>query len=293
MGEIRDIPTGDDKMKVHLAGRQEGKVGGGWTFLDNLAKGGIDVSDYAEADAVFISGASMVRTGLVDTAKKDGKKIILRVDNALKSSRNKCLENGMGKMEYIAKHSDLVIYQCRWAKDYLHDFLGKPNSAIIYNGIDMHIYSPTGDKYDFGGNSYLYSCASKGETKRWHWAWWRYQQIQKENPKARLLVTGNLSTPVLENGLDFFQGERYTFFGMVRDKQELAKIYRSAKYFFAVYENDCYSNTYLEALASGCELIDISMTGGTPELLENWGKGREYNSTERMVADYKKALEGL
>jgi glycosyltransferase involved in cell wall biosynthesis len=60
----------------------------------------------------------------------------------------------------------------------------------------------------------------------------------------------------------------------------MADIYRASDYMFAVYENDCYSNTYLEALACGVELIEVNMTGGTPELLENWKKvGRGMAST--------------
>jgi glycosyltransferase involved in cell wall biosynthesis len=281
-------------MKVFLAGEVADKQGGGWSFLSYLKKGlGAQVSSYEDADIFFISGASMVRSGAVDQAKRDGKKIVLRTDNALRPSRNKGYENGMGKLKYYAGLADLVIYQCEWARDYLKGFLGNPRSAIIYNGVDLDIFTPHRSTRNLTSPTYLYSSASKGETKRWEWAWWCYQQIQKDDPDAQLIVTGNLSTPVLENGLDFFQGERYRYFGMIRDPRLMADIYRAANYLFAVYENDCYSNTYLEALACGMELIEINMTGGTPELLDNWDKGREWNGVSRMAGDYLQALKEL
>lgn len=281
-------------MKIHIAGEVEGKIGGGWSFIEyfkNSIGGNIPIE---EADVVLIPGASQVRSGVIDTARQRGQKIVLRVDNSLKPSRNKGMDNSMGKMHYYASVADLVIYQCQWAKDYLDDFLGNPNSEIIYNGVDLDIFKPEGSKLKFGAsNTYLYSCASKGESKMWEWAWWRYQQYHRENSDNHLLVTGRLPTEPMQHGLDFFNGENYTYLGMVPTKSMMAEIYRGSDYLMAVYQNDCYSNTYLEALACGLELIDINMTGGTPELLDNWKKGRDFNGLSRMAEDYTRVLEKL
>lgn len=279
-------------MKIFLAAYQPDRVGGGWSFSRNLAKSlGDDVVSYDEADIFFVSGASMIKPEEAEQAKRDGKKVVLRVDNALKHSRNQ--GKGMERMRRVAAVADLVVYQCQWAKDYLDDFLGHPNSRIIYNGVDLDIFYP-GDRSKLNGSRYLYSCSSKNETKRWEWVWWRYQQIQKENPGATLFITGSISTPVLENGFDFFQGERYRYLGVIDNPQNMADIYRASDYLFAVYSNDCYSNTCLEALACGVELIEVDMTGGTPELIRNWEMlGREWNGLDRMATDYISALEGL
>lgn len=279
-------------MKILTANESTQKQGGGWSWLANFRKGMGDLitDDYNEADIYFVPSASMIKPELAEQAKADGKKVVLRTDNALKHSRNG--GKGMARMARIAEIADLVVYQCQWAKDYLHDYLGKPNAVIIYNGIDTNIFRPEGSHVVMGNDKpvYLYSSAAKGETKRWEWAWWRYQQYQKENKNAKLLIAGNISTPVMENNFDFFQGERYTFLGMITNPQDMAEVYRGCDYLFAVYENDCYSNTYLEALACGVELIDTHMSGGTPELLKNWQRGAEYNSIERMSLDYKLAL---
>lgn len=248
---------------------------------------------YAAAGIFFIPSASMIKPELAEQAKKDGKKIILRTDNALKHSRNN--GNGMARMKRMAELADLVVYQCNWAKNYLDDFLGRPNSTIIYNGIDLDTFKPEGAKTDFGKSPvYLFASAAKNETKRWEWAWWCYQKIQKENPDALLLIAGNISTPVKEHNFDFFQDETYLFAGMVQTAESMANLYRSSDYFFACAENDCYSNAILESLACGVTPIEISETGGTPELLNNWyNKGRDFNGVERMCAEYTQALGTL
>lgn len=282
-------------MKIYAANESKMSVGGGWSWLANFKKGMGDLitENYDEADIYFVPSASMIKPELAEQAKADGKKVVLRTDNALKHSRNG--GKGMARMSRIAEIADLVVYQCVWAKDYLHDYLGKPHARVVYNGVDTDIFRPEGSHIVMGNDEpvYLYSSAAKGETKRWEWAWWRYQQYQKENKNAKLLIAGNISTPVMENNFDFFQGESYTFLGMITNPHDMAEVYRGCDYLFAVYENDCYSNTYLEALACGVELIDIHMSGGTPELLKNWKRGVEYNSIDRMCNDYKKALVGL
>jgi glycosyltransferase involved in cell wall biosynthesis len=175
-------------MKVYLAAYQPERAGGGWSFQRNLAKSlGDDVTTYDQADVYFVAGASMLKPEEAEQAKRDGKKVVLRVDNALKHSRNQ--GKGMDRLQRMAAVSDMVIYQCQWAKDYLGDFLGNPTSRIIYNGVDMDIFTP-GDRARLNGSRYLYSCSSKGETKRWEWVWWRYQQIQKEQPEAALFNRG-------------------------------------------------------------------------------------------------------
>lgn len=275
---------------IFVANSSLQKQGGGWSFISYFIKGMGDqiTYDYDKADVYFIPSASMIKPELAEKAWDDGKKIILRVDNALKHSRNQ--GKGMARMKRMAEIADAVVYQCEWSKEFLHDFLGQPRSTVIYNGVDTSIFNTTGRPTD-AGPTYLYSCAAKGETKRWEWVWWHYQQVQKQNPNARLNITGSVSTPVMENGFDFFQGENFRWWGMIQRPETMADYYRNNKYLYAVYENDCYSNTYLEALACGMELIEVNMTGGTPELLENWEKGIEFNSKERMVNDYRILME--
>lgn len=280
--------------KIFIANNSHQKQGGGWSWINYFSRGmgGAITDNQDEADIYLIPSASMVKPELAEQAKADGKKIVLRVDNALKHSRNE--GKGMARMLRIARVADLVIYQCQWAKDFLDDYLERPNSVIIYNGVDLDVFKSEGSRITFPNNPiYLYASAAKGETKRWEWAWWDYQKRQKQDPKALLLIAGKISTPVMEHDFDFFQGENYNYLGMMTSPEEMAIVYRSAEYFYAVAENDCYSNSILEAAMCGLELIEVSRTGGTPELLENIARGRAFNGTERMVKDYKVALEKL
>jgi len=182
-----------------------------------------------------------------------------------------------------------VIYQSKWALDYLSPFL-KADGRVIYNGVDREIFKPDGLQYDFEGKpTYLYSRFGRSEGKGWENAWYRYQRIQREEPKAGLVIVGKFSDQLREYNFDFFQGERFEYQGVVEDPFEMAKIYRGCDYLMAVYENDCYSNTYLEALACGCKLVDPRMSGGTPELIENRKDG--VKDCSEMVREYLEVLK--
>jgi len=281
-------------MKVFLPNESKMQVGGGWSFLNSLKKGMGDLitDDYEQSDTLFVSGASMVKPEVIEDAKRSGRRIILRCDNILRHSRNG--GKGMERMRRMAAVSDLVVYQCEWAKSILDDFLGHPNSTIIYNGVDLNVFKPDGPKIKFGESPvYLYASASKGENKGWNTAWYDYQQVQKDYPSALLLIVGNVSTDVKDNKFDFFQGEHFKYLGMINNPGDMAIAYRSADRFYAVAQFDCYSNAVLEALACGLELVSISHTGGMPELLKNWSKGREFNSLERMTAQYEESIMAL
>lgn len=270
------------------------QIGGGWSFLNSLKKGMGDLitDDYEKSDIVFVSGASMVKPEVVEDAKRSGCRIILRCDNFLRHSRNG--GKGMDRMQRMAAVADLVVYQCKWAKSILDDFLGHPNSTIIYNGVDLDIFKPEGDRLDFNrGPVYLYAASSKGENKGWDTCYYEYVEIQKRELGALLLIVGKIPTEVMNNNFDFFQGENYRYLGMVDSPERMATIYRSANAIIAPYIYDCYSNTILEAMMCGLRLVAGSPTGGTPELLENLKKGREFNGLERMTMSYKESIMAL
>ena len=75
-------------MKIHVANYQPNKIGGGWTFT-NYFVSWFGNTSYDEADVYFIPSASTVERDAVRKAKEDGKKIVLRVDNAIRNSRNR------------------------------------------------------------------------------------------------------------------------------------------------------------------------------------------------------------
>lgn len=262
-------------MSLHIFNYEPNRVGGGWTAARHLANGLGHIS-YEEADTVLITGPTMATHDQVEQAKRDGKKIVLRVDNAVRDSRNR--GTGMTRMLAFTEAADLVIYQSEWAKEFLYPFI-KKDGAVILNGVDTKRFTKGNPPDD----SYLYVRSSRDEGKQWIMAWYWFV-----NNPGTLEIVGKFSSENLDYSFDFFNGERYRFMGEQRD---MADVYRRNKYFLYTYLNDACSNTLLEARASGCEIVDVygmAKTGGAPEIM-----ACEDISVERMVREYKEAISVL
>lgn len=261
-------------MKIALPNDSQQGRGGGWSFRRNFIKGlgphvlHEFVENWREADLCLVTSSTMIRKETWVEMRNAKKKIVLRVDNAPRNSRNR--NTGSSYLKKFATEADGVIYQSEWSLNYLRPWLNPSKYTICYNGVDTDIFKPQGSRRDFGGKpTYLYSRFNRDETKRWETVWYRYQKIQRDNPEARLVIVGKFSPENLEYDFDFFQGERWDFLSVVDDDKEMAEIYRSCEFLFAPYYMDCYSNTYLEALACDCRLFEPDMSGGTPELISN------------------------
>ncbi len=286
-------------MKIALLNDSKQGLGGAWSFMSNISKGlkalGHEVVDNAfNADIALISGATMVSRDTVRNLKDRGVKLVTRIDNVPRNSNNR--NTGTSRLKDYATWADEVVYQCEWAKDYLSYFLEK-EGVIVYNSVDEEIFKPEGPSlgYNADGSSpiYLYSRFSRDETKRYEEAWYEYQLIHKKNPNAKLVLIGKFSPEHQKYNFDFFRGEKYEIPRIIDNPEEMARVYRGCDYLMAPYFNDCYSNTYLEALMCGVELYGVNMSGGTSELIENFNKGREFNSLKRMTEDYVRVFERL
>jgi len=276
-------------LKISIINQSKQGIGGGWSFIDNFIKGvdgKAEIVEWQNADIVLIPSASMVDRSLFGQIKKHGGKIILRVDNALRNSRNR--NSGMSRMKDFAKQADIVVYQSEWAREYLGEFLER-DGVVIYNGIDLDVFKKNGPYKDFGGQpTYLYSRYSRDELKRWETAWYQFQEIYRRNKKAKLVIVGRFSDDIRSGNFDFFNGENYEYLGIIHNKEEMARIYRGCDYLMATYYMDCYSNTYQEAIACGCKLYKPDMSGGTPELIKNGPI-----SCQEMVDNYLEVFNEL
>lgn len=272
-------------MKIHLLNYEPNRLGGGWTQARYLADG-LGNCSYDEADTVLITGPTMASHDEVTKAKEDGKKIVLRVDNAVRNSRNR--GTGMSRMAEFSKAADLIVYQSKWARDFLEpylteyiDILTKPY-AVILNGVDTARFSNNAN-IKRSESSYLYVRSSRDEGKQWIMAWYWFV-----NKVGTLDIVGKFSPENLEYNFDFYNGERYRFLG---EQSNMPDIYRRNRYFLYTYLNDACSNTLLEARASGCEIIDVYgmlKTGGAPEIMAC----RDI-SIERMIDEYKIAIGSI
>lgn len=258
-------------MKIILPNDSRQSIGGGWTFRRNLEKGlkkkGMVIVDtIEECDIALIAGATMITRDTAIKIKELGKKMILRIDNIPRNSRNR--NTGTSRLRDFSILSDVIVYQSEWSMEYLMPFIGRVGK-IIYNGVDTEIFYKKGWKRRYKGNPvYLYSRYSRDETKRWEEAWYEYQMIQRRNPKAFLVIVGNFSQEQKEYNFDFFMNEKYKYEGIIIEPQEMANIYRGCDYLLATYYNDCYSNTYCEAIACGVQLYKPNLSGGTREVME-------------------------
>lgn len=291
-------------MKIHFLNDSKQSLGGGWSFMRNLRKGLETYTDLQivnsieEADICFVSGPTMVTRQTIDRVQELGKKLVTRLDNVPRNSRNR--NTGTSRLKEFAERADAVVWQCQWAKDYLSDFIHPKKEQIIHNGVDQSIFKPEGDKYDFllnpngPGPVFLYSRYNRDETKNWEMAWYEFQKYHQLRKDGTLVLVGNFSPEQLEYNFDFFRGEVVKYIPPVSDPNEMAKIMRGCNYFLATYINDCFSNTYIEAISCGVQLTCVEMSGGTPEILElREMYGSNYFGLERMTKEYYTLFNNL
>lgn len=276
-------------MKIHLAKYEPGRIGGGWSFQDNFYNGLREyMSDYDEADIYFITSPSMVQRDEVQKAKADGKKIVLRIDNAVRNSRNR--NTGMTRMYDFAHWADLIVYQSTWAKEYLGKFLNK-DGAVILNGVELDLF--TGREKN---SNILYSRFNRDETKNWEVAryWWSEQYAKTRI--GRLVIVGQFSDELKSGNFDFYADEPFDYLGVL-DKRNMAKLYSVTGKFLYTYYNDACSNSLIEALVAGCEIVGdeyYRTTGGAAQIMDTFaGFGRDYFSIQRMCDQYKSRMEQL
>ena len=281
-------------MRVALLNDSKQGLGGAWSFLRNLTKGleslGHQVVDNPlEAQIAVLSGVTMVNRDTVRAVKEGGVKLVVRVDNLPRNSRNR--NTGTSRLKDFTEWADEVVWQCAWAREYLGDFV-KREGVIIYNGVDIDVFNPEGVSKDYradgSGPIYLYSRYSRDENKRYEEAWYEYQLIHQKNPNAKLVLAGRFSPEHAKYNFDFFRGEKVESPIVAQTPEEMAMVYRGCDYLMAPYFCDAYSNTYLEAIACGLELYKPSMTGGTPELIRNG-----VITIQEMAKEYEKLFEKL
>jgi hypothetical protein len=273
-----------------------GDIGGGWSFTDNFIKGLRDEVDFAskieDCDIYFIPGPTLAEKEEVEKAKVLGKKIVVRVDNIPRNSRNR--NTGVSRLLKYCQMADKVVYQSQWAKDWIMPFT-KIDGDIIINGVDLNTFKPEGERVRKDGKpQYLYVRSSRDETKNWEGAWYTFQNLFFKNPDAYLWIVGKFSEENLEYNFDLFGGaeKRYRFWGLV-DKNELAVIYRSADLLFLPFRCDACSNTLIEALVSNCQVI-FEESGANREIYELFNKlGREYFGLTRMCGQYLEIFQKL
>lgn len=284
-------------MRINVAKYDPNGLGGGWSFARNFSKVMADnLTSYEEADIYFIASASMVSREEVEKAKQDGKKVVLRIDNIIRNSRNR--NTGMTRMKDFAEWADLVIYQSKFAQRLLDNYLKPKNATIILNSVDQDIFNINGrSEPEFVSNKerYLYSKYSSDETKNFEMARLTFQQIPGEGKS--LTLVGRYDSNLEQYNFDFYMGEKVNYVGLIDDPRNMAKIYKAHDYLLYSYFNDACSNTLIEAMSCGMfaqSCYGMDLTGGAPEIINKFQiEGRDYFSLPRMGGQYYEAMAKL
>lgn len=271
-------------IKVYIPNNSEMDIGGGWTFIRNIKKGLQNQVEFVDnplmCDILFINSASMTDWDDVEEAYKNGKRIVFRVDNVPKKSRNK-RGRIYDKLRRFGQIADIVVYQSEWAKMYAGYMVGTDHSMVIYNGVDTSVFNMD-DREVFTGNRYLFIHYNRDENKRFPEAAYHFHLIHRENKEASLTIVGKFSPDLVDADFDFFAGENYKYITPLHDPKDMARIYKSHDFLLFPAFADAAPNTVLEARACGCDVLLVNDTGGTKELMD---KNLDI-SLERMCREY-------
>lgn len=256
-------------MNVYVPNATTMTVGGGWSFLRNLKTalaGRVNfVATWQEADVVFIFSVTTTLTGEIHEAHRAGKKIVLRVDNIPRRSRNRRM-SPVERMVEFAQMAKVVVYQSEWAKKYASFFCG--DGIIIKNGVDFGIFNATGRQSD--GHTYLYLNYNDNPNKRFDEALYWFDIAWRGDREARLLVGGNAPSVYLENpqykwDVPSGAAETIRYVGVQKTPEEVAALMRQCDFLLFPSFAEAYPNTLLEARACGVEPLYVNPVGGALE----------------------------
>lgn len=273
-------------MKIYCPNIKEGGIGGGWTFLRNFRNGLRArvqfVNKWEDCDVFFITSVTLTNPTELYDAHKAGKKIVLRVDNVPRKSRNR-RSSPHERLKEFAGLSDVVVYQSQWAKDYCYPLCG--DGPIIYNGVDTHLFTP---KMNLRPDHprWLFAYHGKNEHKGFATAHYLFQQQHRKDPSSEFYFIYDFGKELeeLKNAkFDFWQGEKWVHLEKAESPEDMVEIMQSCTHFVYPSICDASPNVVLEARACGLEVVGAAPRdmSGTQELLD-----LEDISVERMCDEY-------
>ena len=177
------------------------------------------------------------------------------------------------------EQADYIIYQSRFCQIGAEKFLSPPRvpCEVLYNPVDTKLFTPTAFSLK-PKNLTLLLGGNQNQQYRLELALQVLKVVLRENPDARLIVTGSLWKPaeealrwirkfLQENNLT----EKVTFTSKYSQKQAPA-IFSQAHILLHTQYHDASPTLILEALASGMPVAYID-SGGVPELVAEAGRG--------------------
>lgn len=280
-------------IKIYNPNASKQTIGGGWTFRRNIEKALVDRVSFhcsvSDCDIFLISAVTLVDEGEVKLAKDMGKKIVLRVDNMPRKSRNRMTPHE--RMKEYASMADAVVYQSDWARMWIGGYLGM-QGHVIYNGVDTDVFKSI-QKPERSYKEYLIVHFNRDENKRIPEALDWYTQEWLKNGSSKLKIIGQFSPEIIASNFDFWHGESFEYCGVIPEQEELARRMAQADILLYPSYSDACPNTVLEALSCG---LDVWHNGyaGTNDVMRMFVEhGRKWLSLSRMGNEYMKLFESL
>jgi glycosyltransferase involved in cell wall biosynthesis len=225
------------------------------------------VDNWKDADIVFCFSITTLDKSEVYEAKKAGKKLVLRVDNIPRKSRNtRC--SPVERLSEFGAMADLVVYQSIWCKQYAGYFIKNNNEVIINNGVDTEIFNTKDRNSD--GKTFLYINYNDNPNKRFDEALYWFDMEWRKNNEYHLVIAGNIPSIYIEHpefNWDIPTKGRVEYVGILNTQLEVAKLMKKCDFLLYPAFADAYPNTLLEAIACGLEPISVCSEGGANEVV--------------------------
>lgn len=258
-------------MNIYLADQSKQQIGGGFRFVETFIKytqklEDVYFTEMAQADILFIPSASMIQKDLFEQMQATKKPIILRIDNALKDSRNRGA--GMSRLLKFAKGATQIIFQSIWAKEYLGLWLERngvkiKNSPVVYNGGDTEIFYPNKQSEPLFVYRYLFIKDKRFEEAAYHF----YMKSLKDK-ECKLTIVGRFPQELIEHNFDFFNNEKIRYMGQIGDPRTIAELMRNHDVLLFPAFADACPQTIVEARLCGMQIELVNQVGGTRELMQ-------------------------
>jgi len=264
-------------IKVYIPDISNTKLGGGFTFKSNLIKGLKDkvqfIDNWRQCDVILVFSITTINKGeIYEAVKLHRKKLVLRVDNIPRKSRN-VRQSPAERLREFGKIADKVVYQSEWAKEYAGYFAG--DGVIVYNGVDTEIFNTKGRDSD--GKTYLYADYNPNPNKRFDEALYWFDLAWRKDNSVHLIIAGNVPNIYLEHpeyNWDLPTPGKVEYIGIMQTLEEMAKLYKRCDYLLYPSFAEACPNVVAEALACGLKIIGVNKFSGTIETIYKHGGDR-------------------
>lgn len=214
-------------------------------------------------------------------AKKRSIPIVQRLDGVFYWTTSQWLFPFLNLKATLIRHlfTDFTIYQSEFSKYSANTFLGKKQpdpSALIYNGVDLDVFTPIGESKDLRENhdQKIFFTVSGFRRKDQIIPMLEALKIYKRKygDNFKVLIVGPFKENVAFIPDQYRDFKNVQFLGKI-ENVDLPKYERSADVFLFTHLNPPCPNNIIESLACGLPVCGVA-DGAMAELIEHGKTGR-------------------